>query len=61
MWEEKDTSNYQAHRFHGLGQICNDLFSNEIRKIAKNPKYKTFLEIGTWNGLGSTKQFVEEL
>jgi hypothetical protein len=28
---------------------CNDL------------KYKTFLEIGTWNGLGSTKCFVENL
>lgn len=61
MWEEKDNSNYQAHKCNGLGQICNDLFSNEIRNIAKNPKYTTFLEIGTWNGLGSTKQFIEEL
>ena len=30
-----------------------------IYDIAKNNNYKTYLEIGTWNGLGSTRCFVE--
>jgi hypothetical protein len=30
-----------------------------LRNLASNEKYNTFLEIGTWNGLGSTKCFIE--
>ncbi len=26
-------------------------------KLKTTPDYKTFLEVGTWNGLGSTKAF----
>lgn len=57
MWDHTDKENYDNHKLHSLGQICNDSFSNEIKKYASNLKYKTFLEIGTWNGLGSTKSF----
>lgn len=57
MWENNDKNNYLYHKEHNLGQICNDIFSNEITKYASDLNYKTFLEIGTWNGLGSTKAF----
>ena len=57
MWENNDKRNYIYHKFQNVGQICNDDFSNEITKYASNLEYKTFLEIGTWNGLGSTKAF----
>ena len=61
MWEYNDHNNYNQHVKHQRGQICNDGFSIEIRNLAKNTNNKSFLEIGTWNGMGSTKQFVEEL
>jgi len=61
MWETNDKQNYTLHKQHNLGQICNDSFSLKIREFAANIENKTFLEIGTWNGLGSTKQFVDVL
>ena len=57
MWEANDKNGYAACKFQGLGQICNDDFSRDIESYASNPNYKTFLEIGTWTGLGSTKAF----
>ena len=57
MWDESDKSGYLQERAKNKGQICNDAFSNEIAKHASNQQYKTFLEIGTWNGLGSTRAF----
>lgn len=37
------------------GQINMDSgFGKAIYQIASNPKYSTFCEVGTWNGLGST-------
>ena len=59
MWEQNDKQNYTNHVNYHLGQICNDEFSNDIRQYASDPKNKTFLEIGTWNGLGSTRAFSE--
>jgi len=59
MWEYNDKNNYEFHNKQNIGQICNDDFSKEIEQYASNLKFKTFLEIGTWNGLGSTKAFVE--
>jgi hypothetical protein len=57
MWDFNDKQNYDCHKYYNIGQICNDPFSNEIIKYASNLEYKTFLEIGTWNGMGSTKAF----
>lgn len=57
MWEINDKQNYYNHVHNGVGQISNDSFSMEITKYASNPNYKTFLEIGTWNGMGSTRAF----
>jgi hypothetical protein len=57
MWEINDKQNYYHHQQSNVGQICNDSFAKYITEYASNNKYKTFLEIGTWNGLGSTKSF----
>lgn len=61
MWEQNDKQNYNVHKQQNLGQICNDRFSELIKQIAKDESNCSFLEIGTWNGLGSTKQFVDVL
>jgi len=57
MWDEHDRNGYTQLKLRNTGQISNDSFSKEIEKYASNLEYKTFLEIGTWNGLGSTKAF----
>ena len=57
MWDNNDKHFFYTCLSEGTGQICNDSFSVEITNYASNLNYKTFLEIGTWNGLGSTKAF----
>ncbi len=57
MWEQNDKQCYTSLQKQGRGQICNDDFSKEIKNYASNSTYKHFLEIGTWNGLGSTAAF----
>ncbi len=57
MWDNNDKQHYNNLKSYNIGQICNDNFSNEIIKYASNLNYKSFLEIGTWNGLGSTMAF----
>lgn len=61
MWDENDKKGFENSKLSLRGQICNDRFSEIIRQFSKNKDYKSFLEIGTWNGLGSTKQFIDEL
>jgi len=61
MWEYNDKNNYYSHSLQKLGQITDGRFSELIREYTKDSSNKTFLEIGTWNGLGSTKQFVDVL
>jgi hypothetical protein len=36
-------------------------FGNEIYSICRNSSYKTFCEIGTWNGRGTTRCVVQAL
>jgi hypothetical protein len=61
MWDCDDKVGFDACLLKNLGQINNDIFSQKIREFSKDPVNKSFLEIGTWNGLGSTKQFIDEL
>lgn len=61
MWDDIDKVEYERLRKQQLGQICNDSFSKYITEFALNKKYKNYLEIGTWNGLGSTKAFIDGL
>lgn len=38
------------------GQVNRDSpFGAKIYELARDPKYKTFLDLGTWNGEGTTK------
>jgi len=57
MWEDQDKQTYTQYTQDHLGQICNDDFAKDIESYAADPCNKTFLEIGTWNGLGSTRAF----
>jgi hypothetical protein len=61
MWEDNDKNTFLKAVNAGKGQICNDNFSKLIEKYASDLNNKNFLEIGTWNGLGSTKAFVNSL
>jgi hypothetical protein len=57
MWDNNDKHSFYYCCNENVGQICNNSFSSQITKYASNLDYKTFLEIGTWNGLGSTRAF----
>jgi hypothetical protein len=59
MWESRDKQHYLEMRSNGAGQIDGDGFADAIQGYAADENYKTYLEIGTWNGLGSTKAFSE--
>lgn len=61
MWDETDKQTFSHFKNNNMGQIDGDAFSTFIQSYASNDKCKTFLEIGTWNGLGSTKHFVQTL
>jgi hypothetical protein len=61
MWEPNDNRSYNQSTSQNVGQISNDKFSEDITKYASNVNNKSFLEIGTWNGLGSTRVFVDAL
>ena len=61
MWENNDKNNYALHKNNQIGQICNDSFSLKIREVSGDLSNISFLEIGTWNGMGSTKQFADVL
>ena len=59
-WDTPDLDNYIKSTSEDIGQVLNDhtLMSKWLRMLAIDPNNKTFLEIGTWNGLGSTRIFV---
>jgi len=60
IWDNNDSNGFNTLVQRNIGQINLDSeMGSFIYKIASNNNYKTFLEIGTWNGLGSTKCFVE--
>ena len=62
MWDNNDKKGFIQNAKSGIGQInTNALFGNIIKELCLNQTNKTFLEIGTWNGLGSTKCFIDSL
>lgn len=61
MWEQCDKSHYYHLKDEKKGQIYNDSFYVKIQDLCKDKSNKYFLEIGAWNGLGSTKAFVDSL
>lgn len=59
-WDPTDRYTYNTAISLNVGQInMNTKFGYLIYNIAKNKNFKTYLEVGTWNGLGSTKCFID--
>lgn len=60
-WCDNDKRGVLECNQQGIGHISQNEFAREIEMYAADINNKTFLEIGTWNGLGSTKAFVNSL
>jgi hypothetical protein len=59
MWGDQDMIGFQQESNNNTGQIRSDhKISKMIYDLCSNSENKRFLEIGTWNGLGSTKFFI---
>lgn len=62
MWDQNDKNGFLSESNNQVGQVKNNTFlANIITKLCNEKNNKTFLEIGTWNGYGSTKIFVDSL
>lgn len=62
MWDPNDKNNYEYNTNNNLGQITeNDQLGIFLRNLAENEHFTTFLEIGTWNGLGTTRCIINGL
>jgi|SRR5210317_629830 hypothetical protein len=60
MWCPNDKQGFLSSQTQG--QINEDnALSTWIRDMCRDENNKVFLEIGTWNGLGSTRVFVDAL
>jgi hypothetical protein len=61
-WDPSDYENIVEHNTKQIGQVSMDsALGRALFSMAKSPKNRTFLEIGTWNGRGSTHCIVEGL
>ena len=62
MWNNNDKNGFINLSKNNIGQILeNSKFAKVITQLCNDKDNKNFLEIGTWNGLGSTKIFVNNL
>ena len=62
VWDPNDLNGFNSHKAHNVGQItpeCN--MGKFLTDIAKNSELSTYLEVGTWNGLGSTRCIIDGL
>lgn len=60
MWDAEDRYGFRTETQFGRGQITVDTEMGQfLYNLACDGKYHRFLEVGTWNGLGSTKCFYE--
>jgi hypothetical protein len=58
-WDTEDLNNFQNANKNNIGQISMDsVIGNFLYNMSKDDNIKSILEIGTWNGLGSTKCIV---
>ena len=56
LWLEQDQGGFRDGVKNGTGQVDKESeLGRQLKKYASDEKNKTFLEVGTWNGLGSTK------
>jgi hypothetical protein len=62
MWNIEDKQGFQIETLNKRGQInINQDFGKLIFELASSIENKIFVDIGTWNGLGSTKCFIEAM
>jgi hypothetical protein len=62
MWNLEDKVGFQNALNSNTGQInINQKFGKIIYNLAILSENKIFVDIGTWNGLGSTKCFIEAM
>ena len=60
MWNIEDKQGFEEETKNQRGQINIDQdFGKIIYELSSNSLNKTFVDIGTWNGLGSTRCFIE--
>jgi hypothetical protein len=59
MWCYNDKRDFQAFNSHGAGQISPEgAVGHMLIDLVKSNAFNTIVDIGTWNGLGSTKCFL---
>ena len=62
VWDEPDKNGFYSCSKEQVGQINKgSLIGDMIYNLVQDSTCKTFLEIGTWNGMGSTKCIVNGL
>ena len=62
VWDTPEKRGFLECTAKQVGQINQDtLFGNMLYSFAQDASAKTFLEVGTWNGLGSTRCIVNGL
>lgn len=62
MWNIEDKQGFEIETLNNRGQIdINQDFGKLIFDLASSIENKIFVDIGTWNGLGSTKCFIEAM
>ena len=60
FWDENDTYGFNNCNMQNIGQVnMESELGKYIYNIASDNNYNSYLEIGTWNGLGSTKCFID--
>jgi hypothetical protein len=61
-WDPNDLNGFNACKQNNVGQITkNCRMGQYLIDAARNSELSTFLEVGTWNGLGSTRCIVDGL
>ena len=60
VWEENDKNGFNQVSLKNMGQISiNSLLGSFLYNCSIDTKFTNYLEIGTWNGMGSTRCFTE--
>ncbi len=62
VWDPNDLNGFNMHKQHEVGQITMQCTMGKyLYNLGKNGALSSYLEIGTWNGYGSTRCIVEGL
>lgn len=60
MWNKEDLEGFMIESQNNVGQVkYGQELANLIYRLASDNTNKVMVDIGTWNGLGSTRMFIE--